>query len=336
VARDETGLDYNDPDSGPLLLINSRANPMRWNTKWSELPPGSAVLEGEQLVAASMRKETLTRHVSEDGVLARDEISRLVKGSERLTAEGDSVLFNYPWDVLEANAGAIVAEGNGARKKKVVVSPRAEVEEPVVFDTRDGPVIVEGKARLEAFSRISGPCYISSEVIVHSALIRAGTTIGLGCKVGGEVASSIVYRRSNKAHLGYLGHSIVGEWVNIGAGAVTSDLKNTYGNVRAMRGSKKIDTGLVKLGCMIGDLAKISIGSMIYGGKSLGVASRCSGIVDSDIPSFTNYDGKSSTATRLGLDPILVSQARMKARRGESLASAEKQMLTYVYDKKAE
>ena len=141
--------------------------------------------------------------------------------------------------------------------------------------------------------------------------MRGGTTIGENCRIGGEVENSIVYPHTNKAHLGYLGHSIVGEWVNLGAGSVTSDLKSTYGTVRVARGRGRVDTGLQKLGPMIADMAKVAIGALVYGGKSVGVSSHCAGRVDRDIPDFTSYDGHRDDSFELTLDSVIRTQSRM-------------------------
>lgn len=328
VVQRDTGVKYNDA-KGAALLVNARVNPLLDIAKLLDLAPGSAVIERGDVVAASVRSRDLEKLVAADGTIPRARLASLAKGFERLDVP-EPTLFTYPWDVLECNGVAISAAA-GASRKKLLVSADAEVEEFVSFDLRDGPVIVAEKARIEAFSRVSGPCYIGREAAVQSALIRGGTTIGEGCKVGGEVASSIIYPHSNKAHLGYLGHSIVGEWVNIGAGAVTSDLKNTYGNVRVVRGGKKVDTGLVKLGTLVGDMAKVSIGSMLYSGKTLGVAARCAGVVDRDVPDFTSYDGTDKSSLKLELEPVLRAQERMKGRRRQTLSIIEKKLIGRLY-----
>jgi UDP-N-acetylglucosamine diphosphorylase/glucosamine-1-phosphate N-acetyltransferase len=328
VVQLRTKLKYNDA-KGPLLLVNARVNPLTGLKRWVSLASGSAVMDRGDVAVAAIRSPDLEKVVTPDGTLSRARLGALVKGFERIESSAP-LLFSYPWDLLEANGEAISAAAKGA-PKKLALSADAEVEKFVSFDVSGGPVIVEDGARIEAFSRISGPCYIGRGATVQSALVRGGTTLGEGSKVGGEVANSIVYRRSNKAHFGYLGHSIVGEWVNIGAGAVTSDLKNTYGTVKAMRGREKVDTGLVKLGTMVGDMAKISIGSMIYGGRTLGVGAWCSGVVDADVPDFTSYTGGDKTSTRLKLEPVLRAQVRMMARRNEVLTPQERKAIERLY-----
>jgi len=161
--------------------------------------------------------------------------------------------------------------------------------------------------------------------------VRGGTTIGEDCRIGGEVDHSIVYPHTNKAHFGYLGHSIVGEWVNMGAGSATSDMKNTYGTVRVQRLSGRVDSGLQKLGPMIGDMAKTSIGSMIYGGKTVGISTHCAGLVDRDLPDFTSYDGWKGKSFALTLPSVTRSLKRMMERRGVRLTPSRKALIERLY-----
>ena len=158
--------------------------------------------------------------------------------------------------------------------------------------------------------------------------------MGADCRIGGEVDNSIVYPHSNKAHFGYLGHSIVGEWVNVGAGSATSDLKNTYGTVRVRRGSGRVDSGMQKLGPMIGDMAKISIGCMIFGGRSVGVGAQCSGLVDLDVPDFTRYDGYRQRTSVVKLPSATRTLGRMMSRRGVSMTETQRALVERLYAKK--
>ena len=101
----------------------------------------------------------------------------------------------------------------------------------MVADTTGGPVVIDREAVVTAFTRLEGPCYIGPRTQVHGAKIRAGTTLGPDCRIGGEVEASIVQGHSNKYHDGFLGHAYLGEWVNLGAGTQNSDLRNDYGEV---------------------------------------------------------------------------------------------------------
>src|SRR5207247_5249648 len=116
----------------------------------------------------------------------------------------------------------------------VRADPTAVIEPAVVANTTHGPVVIGPGALITAFTRLEGPCYIGPYTHVLGAKIRAGTTLGPHCRIGGEIEASIVHGFSNKYHDGFLGHAYVGEWVNLGAGTHNSDLRNDYGPVNVI------------------------------------------------------------------------------------------------------
>lgn len=119
---------------------------------------------------------------------------------------------------------------------------------------------------------VEGPAAIGDRCVVRAgATIYRGVSIGPACKVGGEVAESVLHSFSNKQHGGFLGHSCVGSWVNLGAGTDTSDLKNNYGAVRVEIGGEIIDTGSMFVGATIGDHSKTAIGTTLNTGTVVGV-----------------------------------------------------------------
>ena len=119
---------------------------------------------------------------------------------------------------------------------------------------------------------IGGPAFVGeNSVIKISAKIYENTTIGETCKVGGEVEESIIHAYSNKQHEGFIGHSYVGEWVNIGADSNNSDLKNDYGNVKVYNDGALVDTGSQFVGLIMGDHSKCGINSMFNTGTVVDV-----------------------------------------------------------------
>jgi UDP-N-acetylglucosamine diphosphorylase / glucose-1-phosphate thymidylyltransferase / UDP-N-acetylgalactosamine diphosphorylase / glucosamine-1-phosphate N-acetyltransferase / galactosamine-1-phosphate N-acetyltransferase len=332
MAKEETGLGYNEKSDGSVLVINGRINPLLdFETMTAGRSDFALVCRGE-VAMALLTKRKYEGAISADGTLPQKKLLSLSKGLEVLETE-EPLLFAYPWEMLAVNDRAIEAKG-GKKGGKLSISPKADVDEFVSFDPSKGPIIVGDEARIESFSRIAGPCYIGPKTVVHSALVRGGTTIGENCRIGGEVENSIVYPHTNKAHLGYLGHSIVGEWVNLGAGSVTSDLKSTYGTVRVARDSGRVDTGLQKLGPMIADMAKVAIGALVYGGKSVGVSAHCAGRVDHDIPDFTSYDGHRDDSFELTLDSVIRTQSRMMERRGLKLSGPRRGLIERLYSER--
>ena len=196
--------------------------------------------------------------------------------------------WEYTWDLVLANGEEITAEfaaagRNGIEgemeeplairgsKKDVYVAPGAKVHPMVTLDAEHGPIYIEEGTEIHPFSRIEGPCYIGRNSLLLGAKCREGNSIGDLCRVGGEVEESIIHGHSNKYHDGFLGHSYVGEWVNLGALTTNSDLKNDYSNVSVMLdGRRSIDTGSTKVGSLIGDHAKTSIGTLLNTGSYVG------------------------------------------------------------------
>jgi UDP-N-acetylglucosamine diphosphorylase/glucosamine-1-phosphate N-acetyltransferase len=190
---------------------------------------------------------------------------------------------------------------------------------------------VEKGASVESFSRLMGPCYIGPKAKIYSALIGGGTSVFDSCKVGGQVENSVIMPYTNKAHYGYIGDSYVGSWVNIGAGCTFSNLKNTYGNVRLHVGGRVVDTGMLKLGPTVGDMAKLSIGTRVYSGRQVGVGAHVTGLANEDVPSFTYYDSVSKKVVELLLESVVETQRRMMERRGLTLSRAEERLIRRVY-----
>lgn len=145
----------------------------------------------------------------------------------------------------------------------------ANVEPFTVFDTSSGPVLLRAGAVVQSFTRIVGPCYVGRQSTVMADRI-AGCSIGDVCRVHGELSSTILVGHANKGHDGFVGHSVLGRWVNLGAGTITSNLKNTYGSVSLWTPSGVRDTRLQFLGTLFGDHAKTGIGLRLTTGCVIG------------------------------------------------------------------
>ncbi len=149
-------------------------------------------------------------------------------------------------------------------RKNVYIAPGAVVHPMVVIDAERGPVYLDEGVEVQPFTRIEGPCYIGLGSILLGCKCRAGNSIGPMCRLGGEVEGSIIQGYSNKYHDGFLGHAYVGQWVNLGALTTNSDLRNDYANVSVvLDGRTPVNTGSTKVGSLIGDHAKTSIGTLL-------------------------------------------------------------------------
>jgi UDP-N-acetylglucosamine diphosphorylase/glucosamine-1-phosphate N-acetyltransferase len=167
---------------------------------------------------------------------------------------------------LDATA---VANATRLGAHAVYVENGVTIEPFVVFDTTAGPVLLRRGATVQAFTRVVGPCYVGEGATIMADRI-GGSAIGELCKVHGEVSASIFLGHSNKGHDGFVGHSYLGRWTNLGAGTTTSNLKNTYGSVALWTPAGVRDTGLQFLGTLLGDHAKTGIGLRLTTGCVVG------------------------------------------------------------------
>jgi UDP-N-acetylglucosamine diphosphorylase/glucosamine-1-phosphate N-acetyltransferase len=288
-----------------IWMINGRVLPRPALAAFlRKAPRGPKVLvSAGTVVAAYLPAGSLAslRDIAPGGV---PDFSRLPAGDRH---EVDVPVLSNFWDLVRRNAEEIVADrallGRSLRRlnaqpfkgahfitgEGIYAGPRTVIKPGVVIDAEQGPVIIGAGVTVMPNAVIIGPCAIGSgSTIKAGAKIYGGTTFGERCKVGGEVEASVMLPCSNKQHEGFLGHSYLGSWVNIGADTNTSDLKNTYGPVAIVRGGKKVDTGLQFLGLTMGDHSKSGINVMFDTGTVVGVCSNVygAGLPPKEIPSF--------------------------------------------------
>jgi UDP-N-acetylglucosamine diphosphorylase/glucosamine-1-phosphate N-acetyltransferase len=197
--------------------------------------------------------------------------------------------LNYIWDAISENSEAIKEDRyffsdmsladystyEGVYlvdKKNILISEKSKIKPNVVIDATNGPVIIDEDVTIMSGATILGPCYIGkNSTIKVGAKIYQDTSIGEVCKVGGEVESSIIQSYSNKQHDGFLGHSFLSEWVNLGADTNTSDLKNTYSEIKVIQKDEEISSGTMFLGLICGDHTKSAINTQFNTGTIAGV-----------------------------------------------------------------
>lgn len=196
------------------------------------------------------------------------------------------------------------------------VGENVQLPRDFVVNAKSGPVLIDDSATIGPYTYFAGPVYIGpkSKIIEHAS-IKDAVCLGHTTKVGGEVEASIVEPYTNKQHHGFLGHSYVGSWVNLGAGTCNSDLKNTYGEVKMEYAYGKFNTGSQFVGCLIGDYSKSAINTSIFTGKLIGVCSMMYGFVTTNVPSYVNYARHFGQVTEMAPSVMVATQARMFARR---------------------
>ncbi|MBX3439709.1 MAG: hypothetical protein KF861_19625 [Planctomycetaceae bacterium] len=278
---------------------------------------------------------------------SRDDAWRRL-ASTRRPAPVAGNLVKSPWHLIEHNRDWLIADfrSRATRPTKadldpqtavlgndadVFIHPTADVDPFVVIDARRGPVFVDAGVQLQAFTRVEGPCYIGRDSQIFRANIKAGTTIGPVCRIGGEIEECILHGYANKYHDGFLGHGYVCPWVNLGALTSNSDLKNDYSRVKVVVGGEAVDTGSTKVGCFIGDHTKTAIGSFLNTGSSIGVMSLilpAGELLPKYVPAFSRlWHGELQSLDAAGIDAAIATARMAMSRRGQELTSAAERLL---------
>jgi UDP-N-acetylglucosamine diphosphorylase/glucosamine-1-phosphate N-acetyltransferase len=271
------------------------------------------------------------------------QLSSLLAHSRTLNPSTDVRLdvFRWPHDVVAQHMTQMPAamarrlEHGDYRETAdgVFVREGVTIGQYAAIDTSEGPILLDENVEVGPFCYLSGPVYAGpgTRVIEHAAL-KDGVSLGHTVKIGGEVEASVIEPYTNKQHHGFLGHSYLGSWINLGAGTCNSDLKNTYGKINIQYGDNKMATGMQFLGCFIGDYSKTAINTSIFTGKVIGVCSMMYGFVTSNVPSYVNYARLFGQTSLLPPDVMINTQQRMFARRKVEQRECDKQLIRDMYE----
>ncbi len=349
VVTERTGLAVNDPDwlhRGPVMMVNGRWLPPAPPVEIPERPC-VGVIDGEVAFALVPRE-----HLTLCCVAPLDECLERWQGVLPQVPAG-GYLLRYLWDIVDHNGEQIALDAwlSGPERPhradagvsligpadRLVIDPTAMIEPQVVADTRGGPVVIDREATITAFTRLEGPCYIGPRTQVHGAKIRAGTTLGRDCRIGGEIECAIVQGYSNKYHEGFLGHAYLGEWVNLGAGTQNSDLRNDYGEVRVSINGGLVSTGRTKIGCYIGDHSKAGLSTLLNTGTNAGIFTSLlptGELLPRLIPSFAGvWNG--NLVENDDLPALLRTATTVMARRDQTLTDAQRTLYAHVLEQTA-
>lgn len=333
---------FKSPDAEPegsYYYLNSRLLPSESIIESvSRLNNGEAIYHNSVLLACKLN--------SFENSL--DQLTHKI--SFKRTTQYKPILITYLWELLEFNKAQIQSDIslmklkpiNGSERSQVIISKpeqvyiseSAVIEPGVIIMGDSGPVYIGENTTLEAGCIIKGPAAVcNSATVKMKARIYDATTIGPVCKIGGEVSHSIFHSYSNKAHDGFVGNSLFGQWCNLGADTNTSNLKNNYDFVRIQdwetREPYKI--GFQFFGTVMGDHSKTSINTMLSTGTTCGVSSNIftSGFPPKFIPSFTWVNGIDNPEFRF--DKAIEVMKAMMARRKVELSHEYEEMMRQVF-----
>jgi UDP-N-acetylglucosamine diphosphorylase/glucosamine-1-phosphate N-acetyltransferase len=233
--------------------------------------------------------------------------------------------------ILGAGASSSLPRGTfQVGEHRAFIEDGAVVEPNVCFDTAAGPILLCATSHVQAFTRLVGPLYVGRHSVITTDRIAA-SSIGDTCKVHGELSNSIFIGHSNKGHDGFVGHSMLGRWVNLGAGTITSNLKNTYGTVQLWTREGVRDTGMQFLGTLFGDHAKTGIGTRLTTGCVLGAGSNVFGSAMPPKAVAPFSWGEAGSYQPYRVDKFLEVAERMMARRHVTLDDGMRGQLQAAY-----
>lgn len=327
---------------GPLAsgvwVVNARALP----TLATRVPAGaSQVLIDGDVAAVRLASPVALERLAE-GTLSLAMLAESTASGTSVTVEG--WWLRAVWDLIGhilpmlASDAVAMAPTNATRPAHltvvgsgaVFVDPSATIEPLVVADTTAGPVLIRRGATVQAFTRLVGPCIVGEDAVVSGGRVAA-CSIGERVKVNGEISTSILIGHCNKGHDGFVGHSVIGRWANLGADTVTSNLKNSYGSVALWTPAGIRETGLQFLGSLIGDHAKTGIGTRLTTGCVVGAGANIFGSVMPPKAVAPFAWGESPAWETFALDKFLVVAERVMVRRGVTLSDGMRAQLSAAH-----
>lgn len=279
-----------------------------------------------------------------------DNISKVHAKNISLSFTGEVIQLKNTWDIFTYNAQAIVEDLKLIKSTKTpeplydphtivynledIFIEEGAVIKAAILNAETGPIYIGKNAIVEERAVIKGPVAIGEGAQVKvGSYISQGTTVGPYAKLGGEVINSVIFGYSNKAHDGFLGHSVIGEWCNLGACTTTSNLRNDYKTVTVWDNAIEgfVNTNLQFCGLFMGDYSKCGINTMFNTGTVVGVSTNLfgTGYFKRFVPSFT----KGSPSEKLlvyELEKALTSIENTMARRNKELTQADKSILTHL------
>ena len=331
------------PDGDNQLWINGRLlvrEPF-------DLPQAAAAWQGDALLAARIDAKTaaqLADKTPQDSATLKAALAAC-RNVDLPTAA--AVLVNHPWQLVHQNADEIARQCRRAgpsrprlgrvdpdtillNESAIHLGKGSRIQPTAVLDAENGPIHIGRNVTVGPHVSIVGPCAIGDNCLIRPGAHLADSSIGPVCKIGGEVEETIFQGHANKQHDGFLGHSYVGRWVNLGADTVNSDLKNTYGPVRVPINGRPVDSGETFVGAFIGDHAKTGINVTLPTGCVIGFASNVllSRTAPKFVPSFTWLTDEKIEVN----DPqrALAVAKKVMARRNQKLTGVEEALFLSI------
>jgi len=270
--------------------------------------------------------------------------------NDLLQEEVDIQYANYLWDLVYLNGKEIqddfkflmkkapvnrknFKDVSFVNRKNIFIGKDVDIKPGVVLDASTGPIFIDKEVTIFPNAVIQGPFYIGeSSKIKSCATIYPNVSIGKVCKIGGEVEDSIIHSYTNKQHSGFLGHSYLGSWINIGADTNNSDLQNNYGTIKVQVNGRHVDSGKQFVGLMMGDHSKTAINTMFNTGTVVGFSSNVfsAGFPPKYIPSF-GWGGNESMK-EYKLSKAIETAKAVFARRNKEFTKEDEKLFEAIFE----
>ncbi|MEE1226176.1 MAG: GlmU family protein [Bacteroidales bacterium] len=335
ITEDYLSVKYPTLQSEEMMLINGSICPtLKLVEAIKGLKIGQALVSGNNVVAIYKTREQF---------LSEEDSTQEIEVCE------DFIKITNPWDIFALNDKALrddfqlLTKGRKSAplsdtnrvvgEENIFVEEGAEVEF-AILNAKEGPIYIGKDAQIMEGSVVRGPLAMCEHsVLKMSSKIYGATTLGPHVKVGGEVSNVVIFGYSNKAHDGFIGNSVIGEWCNIGADTNASNLKNTYEEVRVWSIEKNtfVPTGQTFFGTIMGDHSKCGINTMFNTGTVVGVSSNIygHGYQRNYIPSFA-WGGIMGLKS-YDIDKAIEVAEKMYQRRNIQMSQEDKSILRNVY-----
>ena len=337
--------DYKDLDRA-LIIEEAIGNDTIYLIHGNVLPTNSLVKQVKKLKHGEFisvgENESIAYCISRKEILNEHKIKVL----KAIELEQGLKEIKYPWNIVQLNAWAIEEDFKWLRKQKkeqrlsstnkAINSPQIFIEkgakiEYCMLNASDGPIYIAKDAMVMEGSMLRGPLAVCEGATVKmGAKVYGATTVGPKCIVGGEIKNTVFFGHSNKAHDGYLGDAVIGEWCNLGAGTSCSNIKNTASDIMVWTPNGLINAG-IKCGVIMGDYSRTAINTSINTGTIIGVSSNVfgNGLTPKYIPSFSwGSDG----LERYEFEKAVANVANWKALKKQVLSENERIVLKHIFD----
>lgn len=303
-----------------------------------KLKINEAIIDKKNLLAANLNKNKLKDF----------SIEKIISSSKKIKPISNYEKINHTWDIFMKNGLALdddfklltkkrksqkISKTNQLLGNNIFVEHGAKIE-CAILNSQTGPIYIGKNSEIMEGAIIRGPFSLGeSSILKIGSKIYGPTTIGPHSKVGGELNNSVIFGYSNKAHDGFLGNSVIGEWCNIGADSNNSNLKNNYAEVKLWNYHLDtfVNSGLQFCGLIMGDHSKCGINTMFNTGTVVGVSCNIygAGFPRNFIPDFS-WGGAVGFST-FQLEKAIESNQKMMERRNLKLHLTEREILAHVF-----